>query len=243
VIFALHPQFTVQKLTIGRELAPLLVVDNLVADADGLVELAASKYFGEVTNYYPGIRAKAPLTYQQFVLQQLRGLFGEYFGLQPGTLRFTDCHFSLVTTSPEKLVHLQRIPHTDSQLSTELAFVHYLFKTDLGGTAFYRHRRTGYEVVDHVRKPGYLACVEQERDGADTPQARYINGSTALYEQVGSQEGRFNRLLVYRRNSLHSGNIPDGFIPDPNPRTGRLSINGFLAGTAALPAGPAASQR
>jgi hypothetical protein len=238
--FKPHPGFAVQKLTIGRELAPLLVIDNVLAKAEGLVEIAASKPFGDVTSYYPGIRAKAPLTYQQFVLELLRPLSAEVFGLQPGTLHFTACHFSLVTLAADKLSHLQRIPHTDSQLSTELAFIHYLFKADHGGTAFYRHRKTGYEVVDQARKAGYLACVEQENAGADKPEARYINGDTALYEQVACQRGVFNRMLVYRRNSLHSGNLPDGFVPDPNPRTGRLSMNGFLAGTAASQPSPAA---
>lgn len=229
-----HPGLAVQKLTIGREQAPLLVIDNVLENAEGLVEIAAGKPFGDVTNYYPGIRAKAPLGYQQFVLELLRPLSLECFGLLPGTLRFTACHFSLVTTAPDKLSHLQRIPHTDSQLSTELASVHYLFKGDHGGTAFYRHRRTGYEIVEAQRKPGYLAWVEQENAGPDKPAARYINGDTALYEQISCQRGVFNRMLVYRRNSLHSGNLPDGFVPDPNPRTGRLSMNGFLAGTAAV---------
>jgi len=46
---------------------------------------------------------------------------------------------------------------------------------------------------------------------------------------VGRQDGVFNRMLIYRRNTLHSGQLARGFVPDPNPRTGRLSINGFLA--------------
>jgi hypothetical protein len=35
-------------------------------------------------------------------------------------------------------------------------------------------------------------------------------------------------MLVYRRNSLHSGCIGPDFVPDANPLTGRLSINSFL---------------
>jgi hypothetical protein len=34
-------------------------------------------------------------------------------------------------------------------------------------------------------------------------------------------------MLVYRRNSLHSGCI-EASVPDPNPSTGRLSINSFI---------------
>ncbi len=226
-----HPDFLVQKLSIGRELAPLLVIDNLVADPDALIEVAAAKFFGDVTSYYPGVRSKAPLTYQQFVLGHMRALFGEYFGLQPATIRFTMCHFSVVTTPAHKLSHLQCIPHIDSVFGNELAFIHYLFRRDLGGTAFYRHRGTGFEVINQARQGEYFARVEEEKHGPNKPDVRYINGSTALYEQVGSQEGLFNRLVIYRRNSLHSGSIREDFIPDPNPRTGRFSINGFLAGT------------
>jgi hypothetical protein len=220
---------SIQKLAIGREQAPLLVIDNLVADADVLVDLAANKLFGDVSSYYPGIRAKAPLSYQQFVLGQLRGVISETFGMPAGTLRFTACFFSLVTTPPEQLSHLQCIPHIDSVFSSELAFIHYLFKGNHGGTAFYRHRRTGFEVVTQARKAEYFETVEAERNGPDKPAVGYINSSTALYEQLRSEAGVFNRMLVYRRNSLHSGSITAHSAIDPNPRTGRLSINGFLA--------------
>jgi Family of unknown function (DUF6445) len=229
VNLAPNPNFAVQKLNIGREQAPLLVIDNVVANADELVDLAATKFFGDVASYYPGVRAKAPLTYQQYILDQLRGLFTDHFGLQGRKLRFTMCHFSLVTTPAEKLGHLQCIPHIDSTLGTELAFIHYLFKRDHGGTAFYRHRQTGFEIIDQARRAAYFDCVEAEKHGPNKPAVGYINGDTALYEQVGAQDGLFNRMLVYRRNSLHSGSIGPQFVADPNPRTGRLSINGFIA--------------
>ena len=224
-----HPDLRIQKLTIGRELAPLAVIDNVVANADELVDLATSKLFGGVASYYPGIRAKAPLSYHQFVLAELRGLFVDYFGLAAHGLRITSCHFSIVTTPPEQLAPLQTIPHIDSHQGSELAFVHYLFRRDHGGTAFYRHRRTGFEVIDQARKAQYFAATEEDRNGPDKPPLAYINGDTPLYEQVGKQDGIFNRMLVYRRNSLHSGCIGPEFVADPDPRRGRLSLNGFVA--------------
>lgn len=226
---ALHPDFRLQKLKIGREQAPLLVIDNVVAQPEVLVDLAATKLFGEVITFYPGVRARVPLTYQQFISEKLRGLLLEYFDLKLPTLHFTACHFSLVTTPPEKLRHLQCIPHIDSLSVNELAFIHYLFRGDLGGTAFYRHRKTGFETLDESRKSEYWRIVEEEKTGPHSPPQGYINGDTPLYEQVGRQDGVFNRMLVYRRNSLHSGAISPGFSFDANPRMGRLSINGFLA--------------
>ena len=224
-----HPDFRLQKLTIGREQAPLVVIDNLIANADELVDLAASKLFGDVVSYYPGIRTKVPLTYQRFIIEQLRDVFAGYFGLSAAAVRFTACHFSLVTKSPDDLVYLQRIPHIDSVNGAELAFIHYLFKSDLGGTSFYRHRATGHEFIDQSRQADYWRIVDEEMNGSNPAEPGYINGDTSLYEQVGRQEGVFNRMLIYRRNSLHSGSLARNFVPDANPRTGRLSINGFLA--------------
>src|SRR5688572_11665381 len=189
---ALHPEFRLQRFKIGRELAPLVVIDNLVADPEELVNVAAAKQFGDVASYYPGVRAKVSLTYQQFIIEKLRGVFADDFEFASGAVRFTACHYSLVTTPPEKLTYLQRIPHIDSVASKELAFIHYLFKADLGGTAFYRHRRTGFEYIDQSRKAEYLHHLEEEKVGPHSPPAGYINGDTPLYEQLAVHQGIFN---------------------------------------------------
>src|SRR3954466_1734809 len=194
-----------------------------------LVEMAAAKNYGSVASYYPGIRAKAPLPYHQLILSELRGVFSEWFGLAAGSLRMTSCHFSLITTPPAKLAPIQTIPHVDSYESHELAFVHYLFRKDFGGTAFYRHRRTNFEYIDQSRKVEYTKWVNDEAVGPDHSTLGYINGDTPLDEQVGKQEGIFNRLVMYRRNSLHSGCIGRDFVIDSDPRKGRLSLNGFIA--------------
>lgn len=224
-----HPEMRIQHLNIGREGAPLLVIDDLVKDPDELVELAATKVFSPAPTYYPGMRAKAPLTYQRFILEELRPEIDSAFGLRGRTLRFTECNFSLVTTPGEKLSYLQRIPHVDSLMNDELAMIHYLFRARYGGTAFYRHRSTGFEYVDHVRQIEYLNQVDAEKGGPHSAQPAYITGDTPLYERISAQDGVYNRLLMYRRTTLHSGSIGPDFVPDSNPRTGRLSINAFLA--------------
>jgi hypothetical protein len=224
-----HPAMRVQKLAIGRENAPLLVIDNLVADPEELVADAVSKRYTEPHRYYPGLRAKAPLSYQAFLVSALRNVLCEYFGLEAAALRFSMCHYSVVTTPPEQLTLLQRIPHIDSTDSRGLASIHYLFKSDLGGTAFYRHRATGFEYVDDSRKAAYYSVLEQELAGPAAPQPQYIDSDTALFERVGMQDGVFNRMLVYRRNSLHSGVLTRGLPLSANPASGRLSINCFLA--------------
>lgn len=225
---ARHPRFKLQSLRIGREQAPLIVIDDFADVPDALVDHAAGKVFADVASYYPGIRAKVPLSYQQFVVATLRPIVTEHFGLNAAGLRFSACYFSLVTTPPAQLTYLQRIPHIDSLLPTELAFVHYLFRANHGGTAFYRHRATGFESVDAVRKAEYWRHVEAEQNSPHAPEAAYIDGDTPLYEETARQEGIFNRLLFYRRNSLHSAALAADFAPNADPRRGRLSLNGFL---------------
>jgi hypothetical protein len=224
----LHADIRFQKLKIGAEQAPLLVIDNFVADADELVRIAASRPYSPVGPFYPGIRSAAPPEYLQLIITRLARTLGEFFQLQGTGLRFTLCHYSLVTTPAANLNVLQRIPHFDSAERDGLATVHYLFKKDLGGTAFYRHRKTGFELIDEERAPVYFKSLESENDGPNMPQPEYINGDTALFEQIARQDGVFNRMIVYRRNSLHSGCIGREFVPDPNPLTGRLSINSFI---------------
>ncbi len=228
MILNLHPEIRIQKLTIGAERAPLIVIDNFVAQPDKLIHRAAKSSYVDQTSYFPGVRTPAPLAYQHLLETKLKRLILDYFQLQNNRFVFQMCHYSLITTPPDKLTYLQRIPHLDSVVSTGIASIHYLFEGKYGGTAFYRHRKTGYEYVDESRKKAYYDCVEIEKNGPDAPQEGYVDGDTALYEQIGKQDGVFNRMLIYRKNSLHSGVIGSNFVPDANPTTGRLSINSFI---------------
>jgi hypothetical protein len=227
--FARHPDFRLQRLSIGREAAPLLVIDQLLSTPDELVDLAAGKVFADVASYYPGVRAKVPLTFQRFILESLGDEIAQFFGLRPGALRFTACHFSLVTTPPQQLTYLQRIPHIDSLNGSELALILYLFKAPLGGTAFYRQKKTGFEYVDESRKEEYWRHVQAEQKAVEASPAGYITGDTDFYERTGHQDGVFNRMLVYRRTTLHSGAVAADYAPSLDPRRGRLSVNGFIA--------------
>ena len=219
----------------GREQAPLLVIENFIADPEALVQIASAQRFTEHARYFPGIRAQAPQQYREVFAAGLQGAIAEHFDLT-GEISFSLCAFSLITTPADRLTVPQRIPHVDSLASSGLACIHYLFKRNLGGTAFYRHRKTGFEFVDEERNTAYLQSLNSEELRPENWGQGYINGDSVLFEQIARSEGIFNRLLVYRRNSLHSGCIAADFVPDANPATGRLSINGFLdLGNAANP--------
>jgi len=52
-------------------------------------------------------------------------------------------------------------------------------------------------------------------------------GSNNEFEEIMSFEAKFNRLIMYRGTSLHSGIIRPEYNFDPNPQTGRLTITSF----------------
>ena len=108
------------------------------------------------------------------------------------------------------------------------ASVHYLFHGNWGGTAFYRHRATGFEYVDEGRHEAYYQQLQQESEGPDAPGPGYIGEDTPMFERIDQIEGVFNRLVMYRRNSLHSATIDNFAVPPADPMTGRLSINTFI---------------
>jgi len=160
-MLATHPDIQIRAQVIGAERAPLLVIDNVVADPERLVRKATRYGFSKQGAMFPGVRAQAPFSYRDFLETTLQPLLQPYFGLPMGRFEFPMCHYSLVTTTPGQLKFLQKVPHIDSTDGSGLATVHYLFD-GWGGTAFYRHRQTGFEFIDEQRGRQYFHCLEQQ---------------------------------------------------------------------------------
>jgi hypothetical protein len=211
---------------VGHNRAPVIVVDAVWPEADALFEHAASRPdYGASSLYYPGVRCAAPKEYARAIVDSLSTLIHDVFGMD-GALAITDSVISLVTTPPEKLVPFQRVPHYDSTDPNRVALLHYLCAS--GGTSFYRHRSSGVETVTTAAEEGYIRQVNAEVRATGMPPPAYVDGDSALFERIARYDAAFNRALIYRGNMLHSVNVPPGFVPDTNPRTGRLSVNTFL---------------
>ncbi len=157
-----------------------MVIDNVVADPDALVEAAANLDFQPVPRAYPGIRAAAPPAYRKLLTGRLADRLIRFFELQAQGLSLSLCHYSLVTLRPDDLAPVQRLPHVDTVRDDGLATVHYLFRADLGGTAFYRHRSTGFESINTLRESAYVAALQAEFGDTTGPDMAYINGDTSI---------------------------------------------------------------
>ena len=123
------------------------------------------------------------------------------------------------------------MPHIDTVQPDRIALVHYLSLDDIAGTAFFRHRSTGFEMISEARCALYNARLDAELSAAGEPPTGYINGDTMLFERIAHVEARYNRAVIYRSALLHSGAIRPDMPLDPDPLTGRLTVTAFLAAT------------
>ena len=217
---------------LGAEQEPLLVLDEAVTDAGRLVDIAAeTATFDDAVvggdNFYPGRLAPAPLDYVGGLSRALDPLIREHYDLRGVAPWRANCNFALATLTPERLGLAQRIPHVDTVDPLQFAVLHYLCDPTFGGTAFYRHRSTGYETLTVDRLEAYQSALDCELE-AEPPQSGYINGDTAQFALTHRADCVFNRVIVYRSCLLHSGQIPRPEALSVDPRQGRLTANIFL---------------
>lgn len=223
-VIADRPRTTVRR--IGQQGEPLLAIDGMLARPAALVEAAAASDFQPAygpAGGYPGLRAPAPLDYVGGLVRALVPTIVAAFALDPAArARRAECNFSLVTLPPDRLVPAQRAPHVDTVDPHQFAILHYLCPPAFGGTAFFRHRATGFETLTPERLPAYDAARAGEAAGTG------YAGDDAAFQRIDAVEAAFDRVVVYRSRLLHSGVISDPALLTDDPRTGRLTANIFL---------------
>ncbi len=213
---------------VGTEREPVVIIDGATGQAAALREVAATRSAfapaADVGSAYPGLLGPAPVAYIDAMVRGVLPLIAAHFtcrAVQPARARG---NFSLVTTPPADLTDDQRVPHVDTADRLQFATVHYLSAGDHGGTAFFRHRATGFETIDADRLPAYRAA--RDRDPPAPP--GYCTGTTDAFDLLEVIPAAPDRLILYRAALLHSGLI--GALPAAasDPRHGRLTGNLFL---------------
>jgi Family of unknown function (DUF6445) len=211
----------------GAERETVIVIDDFVADPQQLVTAASMLSFSAIGLHYPGLRALVPPFLAARCLDPVQDLIARTFALTVPP-KEVETYFSLVTNQPNELKPIQRLPHFDGVEHERIAVLHFLGQSEEGGTAFFRHRSTGYETVNAARFADFTAKLDADIARHGMPDAGYISGDTAIYEQIAHYEARFNRAIIYRGNTLHCANIPEGMALPADPETGRLTVNSFL---------------
>lgn len=223
----INPAARIEIVRQGREGEPVVVIDDMLSEPELWRQVAGRARFAPIRPFHPGVSVTVPERLARQLRDELAPLVGETFGLDP-VPPAAGCFLSLVTTPPEALATIQRLPHVDGLERERIAILVYLSGTDKGGTAFFRQRATGFETVDAERRPAFEAALDAGLAEHGEPAAGYMGGDTALYERIAVYEARPNRGLVYRSHSLHSAAIAPGAELPEDAATGRLSLNAFL---------------
>lgn len=221
-------EIRVQLRHVGQERQPLLVVDDVLADPDAMIEAAReAQFYAPPHTNYPGLNANLPEAYYRTVVTALRGPIEAAFCLHADAVLKYFGFFALATTDVAEAEPIQKIPHHDGPDPDRLAMVHYLCRGEHGGTGFFRHKATGFESVDQTRHAPYVAVAKAQMAAAGIGGAAFAGADMADYDLVGQAECVFNRLIVYRNHVLHSALLsPRGGAADPGQ--GRLTANGFI---------------
>jgi len=220
---------TIRIEHIGAERQAVIVIDDFVAAPEALRAAAEALRYQPMGRHYPGLRAEVAAADVDAYLAPIQDLIAETFGFK-GPSRVVSAGYSIVTTSPADLTPIQRLPHFDGLEGERVALLHYLNGQEQGGTAFYRHRSTGFETITAERHAAYDAALHREVAQHGLPAPAYISGDTALYEQIARFEAKPNRALIYRGHLLHCADLPDDLDFTPDPKIARLTVNTFLWG-------------
>lgn len=214
---------------VGEAQSPVVVIDDFTGAVGEVGELAAAMapFPSSAGNYYPGLRrqivpGEPAYAYVERTLKAAAPYIGGGFDVD--TFDLIEASFSMVTAPPATLAVAQRAPHFDSTDPDYIALLHYL--SDTPGTAFFRQRATGIEIVDDRNITAFVGTARR----VNATLSGYIHGSNQHYEQIGQIEGVRDRLAIYRGSMLHSGIIPPDMTFSTDPRAGRLTANIFIKG-------------
>lgn len=211
---------------VGAEHQPIVIVENFSRDPERLIADAETLDFKVMGEFYPGVRARVSQTYFDEFAPLLARVLREFFG-HKGRVA-SRALYSLMTTPSDQLILPQRIPHVDGLQEGSLAILHYLSRGNYGGTAFYRHRSTGFETIDAARHPRYMDMLYADFAAHGEPPAGYIQGDTPIFEQIARYDAVFNRALIYRSSLLHCVEALNGADFPVDVRAGRLTVASFL---------------
>lgn len=234
MLFNPKPQISVIHLWNGQ---PCVIVDEALRDPEALIEAARQSEFSQAPpNTFPGIWSA--LSHQDLI--QWREYFSRTLKQHLGFRRVIDSvtRLSMVTLSASELLPAQWQCHRD-QVNLDpsrilfAASVLYLFTdVSLGGTSFYRPKRSETELEAMIADSQKMAQQEFTARYGIAPQ--YMTESNDWFDLELYLPPVFNRLIAYNGSVFHSGHIamPNKLCVDP--ARGRLTLNGFYTCTRPL---------
>ncbi|MFZ5841722.1 MAG: DUF6445 family protein [Pseudomonadota bacterium] len=227
-----NPEAAVQILPIAANL-DCLVVDDALLQPEAWVEQAAKhrEFFAIApSNAYPGVEFEVPESLGDYLAAFFKAKLRNALGAR--RLLEYYCRLAMVTQAPAALQPAQWLCHRDRAAlgpgEVLMASVLYLFdEPALGGTDFYVPAAPAADVAALIQDSGRLTAAAFTAKYGLAP--GYPAGDNRWFRKVASVPAKWNRLICYAGSELfHAGHIavPERLTDDP--RTGRLTMNGFF---------------
>ncbi|MEP6342775.1 MAG: DUF6445 family protein [Maricaulaceae bacterium] len=211
----------------GSEQEPVIVIDNYTESIERLKRRAYRAKYKVGQAFYPGIQAHEDPNYLGVRGEELTELMSNIFGVT-GKIELESCNYSLVCRPRDKLAMAQCLPHYDAHDPSLFAIVHYIQAPENSGTAFYKHKRTGFETITEDRTDIYNRALQDDLADYGPPARDYFYDTNESYEMIGEIKAQPDQLIIYRGYTLHSGCIPSAVELTTNPLKARITLNSFL---------------
>lgn len=228
----INEQYSFKKIEIGKEKNTVLILDDFLSHPNDILEYAVTAEFSPYPaalqkKGYPGVRADAPQEYGHALSERISPLVKECFNIDSSAkLKIYQEALCLMTVKEDQLGPLQTVPHFDATDPNFFAVLLYLCDEKHGGTAFYRHNKSGFESITQERCDLYLDLSYEELN-QKRREKKYFSESDELYSKINFLPAKFNRLVIYKGSLLHSANILSNISINSDPASGRLTLNVF----------------
>ena len=121
----------------------------------------------------------------------------------------------------------QSRPHYDHALPRSFAVLHYVNPGQFGGTGFFRHVPSGFELITSDNQKTITVLLMGFCQEQGLPQG-YDMTQQDHYTLLDAVDYAPNRLLIYPSGLLHSGLIKVPADLNPDPSQGRLTSSIFI---------------
>ena len=228
--FSINGGIDIEVREIGNEKTKIIIIDGFSSKPNDLIDYVITK--GKLTctkekyNFYPGVTCPAENNYTKVTYAILKPIIKQIYRLPVAYPASIESTYGMVTFDPSELNQDQKIPHYDSTSTGQLAVLHYLCEAPFEGTAFYRHKKTGYETITNDRKNHYWSFAKQKLENNSYPD-QYANNGNDDYDKFEYIDVKFNRLIIYPSKLLHSSMINPEHLSS-NPLKGRLTLRTFI---------------
>lgn len=213
--FNFNPNLRVKVETVGNE--KIVIIDDFYKNPHEIRELAKSipsTRSPTLMHALPGSRVEATYFFGhfgEFIPQIIERVFTEDKDIVDLNL-VQDClnhaTFLVNVQTSDEARSTPRTPHIDNLSHGRYAVGVYLNTPEecAGGTAFYKFK--GDQTVD------LLNTIDPDLLAYDF----YVQESDKFWEKLYVAEMKFNRLVMYKQNTLHTPYIPEGTFTKENPR-------------------------